>query len=203
MSLDELGLKYGTDKASNGHDYLKVYETYFAPLQDEDISFLELGWWDGASMRMWRDYFPNARIVGLDIELKEAVPGVDFTLASQDDKEVAGMLADAYGGFDVIVDDASHLSPLTIASFEAYWHHLNAGGLYIVEDLQVSYHRDWLGNPDANRPGPQGQTSMQFLRALADDVHFGHASAGPVWSEYNIDHLAFYPGLCIVRKGVS
>lgn len=200
MSLDFMGLEYGTDKASNGHDYLRIYEKYLSPMKDEPINFLELGWWDGASMRMWREYFSQAQIIGLDIEPKPHIPGVSFVHAPQDDRAVAYEVKRRYGLLDVIVDDASHVSPLTIASFRAYWEYLKPGGLYFVEDLQVSYHKDWAGHPDPKMKGNRGMTIMQFLKSFLDDVHYGHAEAGPSINQYGVDHVAFYPGLCVLRK---
>lgn len=207
--LDNMGLKFGTDKASNGHGYLDIYEKHllesFFPLGHENRSLLELGWWDGASMRMWREFFPAAwTITGLDIEEKEPVEGVNFVRSAQNDAARIADMAQQYGPWDVIVDDASHISPLTISSFKLLWPHLKPGGLYFVEDLQVSYHTDWLGHPNPTRPGPQrNQTTMQFLHRMTDAVHFEHAGAGPAeaYVLHDVARVAFYPGLCVVEKG--
>ena len=65
--LDELGILHGTDKGSLGHGYLGHYERILGPLRDEPITILEIGVSDGASLRMWADYFTRATIVGVDI----------------------------------------------------------------------------------------------------------------------------------------
>src|SRR6266436_5520710 len=70
MTLDELGHKHGTDKSSGGHAYLDWYETFFQPIRYKSFTFVEIGVGSGASIRMWRDYFPNALIVGMDIDDK-------------------------------------------------------------------------------------------------------------------------------------
>ncbi|MCK4913151.1 MAG: hypothetical protein KAS69_00960 [Planctomycetes bacterium] len=48
-------------------------------------------------------------------------------------------------GFDIIVDDCSHLAELTSRSF---WHlfdnHLKPGGLYVIEDWGTGYTNDWV-----------------------------------------------------------
>ena len=199
INLDEIGLKYGTDKASNGHDYLKVYEEImprFFPL-----TLLEIGWFDGASMRTWREYLhKDSTIVGVDIEDKEPIRGVHFRKVDATRTEVDSEVNE-FGPFDFIIDDGSHLSPDVISTFILLWHRVRPGGYYIVEDLHVSYHRDWLGNPDPDARGTRGETSMQFLRRLADDVHFGHAGAGPTKRRVsNVASIAFYPGLAVIRK---
>lgn len=199
MKLDQIGRRHGTDKASYGHDYLKVYAEIM-PVH-KPVSLLEIGWFDGASMKTWRDYLhTESNIVGVDIETKKSIPGVKFRRADATSLQMVE-LADELGPFDFIIDDGSHLSPDVIATFINLWSHVQPGGYYIVEDLQVSYHHDWLGNPNPTRPGLKGQTSMQFLKRLADDVHFGHAGAGPDGRTVaDIASIAFHPGLAIIRK---
>lgn len=202
--LDEIGLKYGTDKASNGHDYLKIYERIMPSVRP--VNLLEIGWFDGASMRMWREYLhPESEIIGVDIEMKKPIEGVHFFHGNATSYALHRYLKDfGPGPFDYIIDDGSHMSPEVIATLENLWDHVRPGGYYIVEDLQVSYHPDWLGNPDPAKPGPRGATSMQVLKALADDVHFGHVGAGPSMTTLGQDvaSIAFYPGLCVIQKMV-
>lgn len=199
MRLDEIGLKHGTDKASRWHDYLKVYEQIM-PVH-EPVSLLEIGWFDGASVKTWRDYLHvESTIVGVDIGDKEMIPGVHFRQVDATSVKVVKEVSE-FGPFDFIIDDGSHLSPDVIATFLLLWSQVKPGGYYIVEDLHVSYHRDWLGNPDPDARGTRGETSMQFLRRLADDVHFGHAGAGPNRRRVSdVGSIAFYPGLAVIRK---
>src|SRR4051794_33216232 len=68
MTLDEIGLLHGTDKASSGHGYLGHYERELSPLRDEAFTLMEIGGLNGASLRMWRDFFPHAQIVCLEIK---------------------------------------------------------------------------------------------------------------------------------------
>ena len=197
--LDSIGLRHGTDKASSFHDYLRIYEQIM-PVH-KPVNLLEIGWFDGASMETWREFLhQESNIVGVDIEPKKSIGGVKFRRANATSLHMVE-IADELGPFDFIIDDGSHLSPDVIATFINLWHSVRPGGYYIVEDVHVSYHDDWLGNPNPTRPGRGGQTSMQFLKRLADDVHFGHAGAGPDGrTVHNIASIAFYPGLAIVGK---
>lgn len=201
LSLDALGLLHDTDKASHAHDYLQVYAQYLDRFRQDPINFLEVGWWTGASMRMWRDYFTQARVVGIDIEPKDPIPGVVFEQADQTDPARLGKISQGHGPWDVIVDDASHLSPHTAQTFMMLWPYLRPGGLYFVEDLQVSYHVAWQGNPHPDKKPRTGPTTMQFLRLLADAPHHGHGTMEQVPPPmFDIHHVAFWPGLAVVQK---
>lgn len=47
--------------------YLPIYEQLLFPLREQPFTLLELGVWSGASLEMWRDSFPRATIVGIDL----------------------------------------------------------------------------------------------------------------------------------------
>ena len=67
--LDILNEKhYNTDKHTD-HDYVQtIYDPMFEVWQYSKINFLEIGVYNGESMKLWSDYFTNAKnIVGVDI----------------------------------------------------------------------------------------------------------------------------------------
>ena len=64
--LDELALKYGTDKGSQYHNYCNKYDKILFPLREKFTNILEIGVANGSSVRMWEEYFPNATIHGVD-----------------------------------------------------------------------------------------------------------------------------------------
>jgi len=66
--LDLLALKYGTDKASDFHNYTEFYDKYFNLDRGNIKNVLEIGVFRGNSLRMWKDYFFNAIIYGIDID---------------------------------------------------------------------------------------------------------------------------------------
>lgn len=183
-TLDAIALAHHTDKASSHHGYTATYEPLLAHLRDEPITLLELGVGGhedpalgGASLRMWRDYFSKATIVGLDVEAKAfTIPGVTIVQGSQADPDTIASLAAQFGPFDVVLDDASHLSSLTIRSWELLYPHLKAGAIYVVEDTHAAYHAHYYGGAEACED-PDGTTStgaptmMQYLRRLADEVN--------------------------------
>ena len=147
MDLHELGIKHGTDKHDRSHtfmgeSYLHIYERYLAPLRGEKLNLLELGVRNGNSLRMWKDYFPSARIFGVDFNpdcKRHEEERIEILIASQDDQAQLNKLADGVGGFHIILDDASHINHLTRSSFEILFPHLQPNGYYIMEDLGMSW----------------------------------------------------------------
>ncbi len=144
--LFELGQKHGTDKARHvflGESYLHIYERYLGPLRTAtSLHLLEIGVRGGHSLRMWKEYFPNAQVYGLDIDPdcgRHAESRIEIVTASQNDASALQALAERAGGFDIVVDDASHINHLTCASLEILFPHLNPGGFYIIEDLGMSW----------------------------------------------------------------
>lgn len=65
--LNQIGRGHETDKSSLFHNYLNQYEFFLQKFKDKNFTLLELGVFRGSSVKMWRDYFENAKIVGVDI----------------------------------------------------------------------------------------------------------------------------------------
>ena len=48
--------------------YFDVYEEYFSKFKDKNITFVEIGVYNGGSLKIWKNYFgPKSRIIGIDI----------------------------------------------------------------------------------------------------------------------------------------
>ena len=65
--LDKIGVECGTDKSSLLHDYLKKYEKYLPFDRETPIKILEIGILEGESLCVWKNFFPNSTIIGVDI----------------------------------------------------------------------------------------------------------------------------------------
>ncbi len=138
MILDTLGKKYGTDKAEGSHNYLFMYEFFLQRFRDKPIRLLEMGVGNGASLRMWREYFPLAVIVGFDIDpqrMENAGRRVDIHIGDQGNDEDLQRVQDAHGPFDVIVDDAGHDPRMQVSAYKWLLPKMPAGGIYILEDV--------------------------------------------------------------------
>jgi hypothetical protein len=136
--------KFNTDKAEHPH-YLRRYEEHFQPLVNDEVKLLELGVYRGGSLLLWRDYFARGIIVGLDlnsVEVSDESGRIRVYQGQQQDTALLDRIAkeNAPTGFDIIIDDCSHIGELTRISF---WHlfdnHLKPGGIYVIEDWSTGY----------------------------------------------------------------
>lgn len=168
-SLDLIARECGTDKSSEIHDYCRKYEKYIPFYREQNITILEIGVLNGESIRMWREYFPNAIIVGIDINPKCKVheeEGVFIEVGSQFDGDFLQEVIEKHGPFDLIVDDGSHVNEHVIFSFEHLFPAVTSGGVYIVEDACTSYWDYWGGGLE--REG----TSVEYFKKMVDEVNF-------------------------------
>jgi 8-demethyl-8-(2-methoxy-alpha-L-rhamnosyl)tetracenomycin-C 3'-O-methyltransferase len=214
LTLDELALKHGTDKSSLLHGYADTYERYLEPLRNEPITLLELGWGGheapdqgGESARMWREYLPLASVNVVDLHHKSnMVEGVTYWHGAQQDPTLMARIHGAVGAFDVIIDDASHQSSLTIRSFEILYPYLRPGGLYVVEDTHASYHAEYYGQAEADPdPAQDAHTAMGFFKRLADEVnHHGDGDwdlyPTRYWQGYGLEFIHFYFNLLVAQR---
>lgn len=162
--LHELGMKHGTDKATF-HGYCDFYEQHLPATVDQ---LLEIGIMDGASLKMWRDYYPGAVIIGVDVDERRArmkIPGVVCAwIDATEDSEVE-LLAASKGPFEVIIDDGSHMTADQQRSFELLWPAVAPGGVYVIEDLHTSYMTNYVNSR---------QTTIEWLEDMAAQVDGGH-----------------------------
>jgi len=141
---------YDTDK----RQYWKNYEELFRPLVGKEIRLLELGVHKGGSLILWRDYFEHGIIVGLDVnpvQIEDPTCRIHVYQGFQQDTDLLDRIGQetAPGGYDVIIDDASHIGTYSRISF---WHLFNKwlkpGGIFVIEDWGTGYWDIW---PDGRR----------------------------------------------------
>ncbi|WP_138774321.1 class I SAM-dependent methyltransferase [Desulfohalovibrio reitneri] len=101
----------------------------------------------GSSLRMWRTYFPKARVYGIDIHDKKSHDErrIKTFKGSQVDGDFLDRVIDEIGRPDIIIDDGSHINSHIIGSFEHLFPKMKEGGIYAVEDQQTSYWPEHYG----------------------------------------------------------
>ena len=123
----------GTDKESN-HRYGDAYERLF-PNRDTIQLMMEVGVADGSCLQAWKEVFPNAVCVGMDIHHSDKANGeyIEFHLGDQRIREDCERAA-AGRQFDLIVEDATHHLENTLATLYYLWPSVKPGGMYVVEE---------------------------------------------------------------------
>lgn len=171
MTLQQIGAKNQTDKSDhihsfNGKTYLYWYEKYFQEWRDLPVNLLEIGIFNGNSLRTWEEYFPAGRINGIDIEdkKKHEKDRIKTFQGDQANSEFISSVVSQTGTLDIIIDDGSHINHLTLKSFELLFPHLKSGGIYIIEDLMCSYNSN-IAREVVQWPG------MDKVMALGHQMH--------------------------------
>ncbi|MCD4532644.1 hypothetical protein LRP67_00885 [Nocardioides sp. cx-169] len=208
MSLTQLAEHFGTDK-SGMHFYTPHYERHFGHLRKERFTLLEIGiggyvrdQQGGASLQMWKFFFPNAQIVGLDIEDKSFVRAhrIDTYQGSQDDESLLRRIAEEAGPLTVVVDDGSHRPEHIRKTFQVLFPLLEDGGIYAIEDTQTSYWPEWGGSEDRHDP----TTTMAMVKDLVDGLNYEEyvdESYEPTYTDLHVAAVHCYHNLVFIEKG--
>lgn len=152
--------KYKTDKGGRGvnvhHNYDLAYSLLFSPRKLGTKAVLEIGIGTtdttikssmgpngvpGASLRAWREFFPNARIYGADVDkgILFNEERIDCYYVDQEDPHSLKDLSLSLGSqkilFDIILDDGLHTLKAATNTFCGLEHLLATDGIYIIEDV--------------------------------------------------------------------
>ena len=164
--LSELCDKYGSDKgeiAKSGHPYLwpsHTYADFYSRLYDHcriDVkrvfecglgtnnpnlsSSMGISGKPGASLRVWRDYFPNAQVFGADIDrdILFEEERIRTLYVDQTNPKSIGEFWTNVGlsDFDFMIDDGLHVFESGTCLFENSISKLSKRGIYIIEDVSL------------------------------------------------------------------
>lgn len=143
QSLLELSTKRDTDKGTT-HSYIDLYESLFSNVRNTTKNVLEIGILTGGSLLMWRDYFHNAQIYGVDnTKVNVADKHRIITICSDAYDISFYLLQKCRGYFDVIIDDGDHDPIHQQFVAEHYVKLLSNNGILVIEDVQ---NIDWVPN---------------------------------------------------------
>lgn len=144
-SMDEMVNNLLTDKNTT-HCYFHIYETLFQSIRKSASNILEIGINSGGSIQLWRDWFPNAHIYGIDfmniddIENKSIKNDHNITLFTEtngyDDSFIYNNFQSKNIKFDMILDDGPHSFESNIDFINKYLPLLTETGILIIEDVQ-------------------------------------------------------------------
>ena len=154
--LDRIIEHYGSDKILSNYNI--GYAKAFKDIRYDITSVLEIGvgstasnstsysfsgnkihyphYKPGGSLRVWRDYFPNATIHGVDIE-EDCIIDEEriktFIFRSMDLHNCKKHLFDFK--YDIIIDDGDHSAISQLITLKNLLPLLKKGGLYFIEDI--------------------------------------------------------------------
>lgn len=142
--LTELGTKYHTDKAYY-HKFTRMYERYLYDKRNKIQTMVEVGVLRGASIKMWDEYLPNAKILGLDINsehFKEhqfsSRVNLEVCDASKKVSLEAVLKKHNMESIDLFIEDGSHRVSEQVSTLDAAWKYIKSGGIYVIEDMHTA-----------------------------------------------------------------
>ncbi len=209
--LKSLATVNNTDKWGS-HWYAQHYQKHFAHLRRKKLNILEIGvgGYDdpeqgGGSLRMWRTYFPNSNIFAIDIHDKSPhnERRIKIFKGSQVDEKCLDEAIRTMGHIDIIIDDGSHMNEHVLFTFKYLFPHLSQNGIYVVEDTQTSYWKEYNGTTaELNSQN----TIMGFFKSLVDCLNYSEFEKEgylPSYYDQNIIAMHFYHNMVFIQKGLN
>lgn len=154
-------------------NYFQVYEEYLNKYIKKKITFVEIGVANGGSLRVWKKYFKNARIIGVDLNNECKVfeeKKIEIIIGDQADPLFWKKFFKKVGKVDIILDDGGHHNLQQITTMSECIPNIKDGGLLIVEDTVCSYLKAF-GNPNQ-------YSFINFSKKIIDDINFNNKSLG-------------------------
>ena len=141
-SLEDLAVRFGTDKGMDEHGYVSLYAMLFDSMRAVARNVTEIGVASGVSLQVWNDYFPQAHIWGIDIKLigkaiarARPLERVHLLAGSQLDSKFTTTHRLANMSMDIVIDDGLHRFEENMATMATFFDLVRPGGYYIVEDV--------------------------------------------------------------------
>jgi hypothetical protein len=151
---------FGSDKghlniSESPHNYTTLYYQLFKDIRYNKLRIFELGLGTnnldvlsnmgvngkpGASLKGWKEFFPNSEIFGADID-KRILFNENRISTYFCDQTNPDTIKDMYNNpelnenFDIIIEDGWHTFPAQVCFFENSIHKLKCGGYYVIEDV--------------------------------------------------------------------
>lgn len=126
--ISHLAQFFDTDKKAHG--YIPFYDIYFAAYRTLSGRLLEIGVYEGESIRLWQKAFPNFEIEGIDLVEKPEIEAKVY-VGNQNDRSFLQSLS----SYDIVIDGGGHRSREQIISLVTL---VRSTKLYVIEDLHTS-----------------------------------------------------------------
>jgi cephalosporin hydroxylase len=149
MSLTELANNVRTDKNTT-HSYLDLYQTLLINKKESAKNVLEIGIFNGGSIKLWNDFFVNAQVYALDIininDVWDAIKNNNkitlYTSTDAYNEEIFKThFLDKNLKMDFMLDDGPHTLESMKQFIKLYSQIMTDDGILIIEDVQSW---DWI-----------------------------------------------------------
>jgi len=155
--------------------YFDIYERHFNAFINKNVKVLEIGVWQGGSLKMWKEYFgKEAQIIGVDTNPKCKMleeEQIKIYIGDQANIDFLDNIIKEEGPFDIIIDDGGHFPYQQITSFNKLFFNLKDGGIYLCEDLHTNYWKEYNGG--YKKPN----TFIELVKSLIDELNAFHSQS--------------------------
>ncbi len=187
-------------KITKWKHYFPIYEKHFTPIRNKPIKILEIGILNGGSLEMWRYYFPEATIVGIDINplcKQHEQEGINVRIGDQTDEKFLQSLIDEFGAFDLIIDDGSHHVAHVNKTFQFLFPKLADDGIYFIEDTHAAY---WDSHGGSIK---EPESINNVAKGMIDSINADHARGQkePDYFTRNVKCMSVYDYIIVFDKG--
>ena len=147
-----------SDKGTT-HQYIySFYSNEFTPKRNNELTIVEIGVNKGDSMILFRDWFVNSKIFGIDNKMEmtteyvnkvDAIEGISIIYKDAYNGETCNLFEDE--SIDYLIDDGPHSTESQIKCVQQWFSKIKKGGKLIIEDIQ-NFDRDKVKFDELNIP---------------------------------------------------
>lgn len=132
--------------------YFEVYEKLLSKYRNKNITFVEIGIFNGGSLNIWKKFFgEGSKIIGIDInekckQFEDKKNNIEIFIGNQSNEKFWDKFFNEVGKVDIILDDGGHTNLDQIVTLTKSIPNINDDGLLIVEDTHSSYLENYNSN---------------------------------------------------------
>ncbi|MBZ4191096.1 class I SAM-dependent methyltransferase [Niabella beijingensis] len=182
-SIQQIFENYSGPLLNKWDSYIDIYDYYFSPYRNKELVFLEIGVAHGGSLQFWQQYFGDKiKIYGIDVNpecKKFESENVKIFIGSQEDPVFLESVKKSIPPIDILLDDGGHTMKQQVTTFNVLFDHVKSDGIYMCEDLQTSYYKNFGGG--LRRAG----TFIEFSKRHIDNLHGWFAKKGQQQEMFN------------------
>ena len=173
-------------------NYFYIYNQLFEKYRYKKIIFVEIGVANGGSLFIWKKFFKNAKVIGIDLNpdcKKFEKYGFNIEIGDQSSHIFWKNFFRKYGKVDIILDDGGHTNQQQILTAINCIPNIRDGGMLITEDTFCSYLIDF-GNPST-------YSFINFAKKIVDDINYNYSGLGQFKFSLNkyIHSISFFEGV--------